>query len=77
MRADFLVGTLRHAVPRALGEQPRPMAATLRATGIVHVVNFIGGEFAVSDLGELAQCSDEVRDLHRADRVGRLLKYQK
>ena len=36
----------------------------------------VAGVLAIADLGQLTQRFEEVRDLHRAGGVGRLLQYQ-
>ena len=65
---------LRDAGAGTLGKDSRPRAAAVGATRPARVV--VAGVLAIIDLGELAQRFQQVRDLHRAGRVGRFLEYQ-
>jgi len=68
---------LRHAGPRPLAEKRRPLAAAVGATRAVRVIVMLVAQLlAVVDLGKLAQGFEQVRDLHRADRVSWLIKNQ-
>ena len=57
---------LRHTGPRPLVKKRRPRAAAVGATRAVRVIVTLDQVLAVVDLGELAQCFQQVRDLRRA-----------
>ena len=70
-----IASRLRQAEARPLGEECGPSAAAVGTTGPVRVV-IVARVLAIVDFGELAQRFQQVSDLQRAGRVGRLLEYQ-